>query len=339
MKRVKKLVTPPTFLSFSALGGFEESRGPLGKFFDLCDPSDRFGQDSFEMSEGELMRQTINVALSKAHLSHTDIDLVIGGDLQNQCVASSSSVSSFGLPFLGIYGACSTATEALLIGSAMIECGAAGTVLCATSSHNSAAERQFRTPLEYGAQRTPSAQWTSTASGAFILCSQSSPLNSAQNAPIITEFMPGRIISGATTDSTNMGAAMSFAALDSILSYFEESGRDASDFDLIVTGDLGFVGSELLRTMLYERLPMAAEKHADCGCLLYDKNKSDVHSGASGCGTSAAVLACHFLPLLRSGELKRILFLSTGALMSPSAVLQGNDILGVAPLIVIEGSN
>lgn len=336
MNRVTKLATPPTFISYSAVGGFEESRGPLGKCFDLCDPSDKFGQDSFELAEGEMVREAINIALSKAGISHTALDMIIGGDLQNQCVASSISFSSFGVPFLGVYGACSTATESLLIGAAMLECGAAKTLLCATSSHNCAAERQFRTPLEYGAQRAPSAQWTSTAAASFILSRDGSLVPSDSGTLKITEIMPGRIISGATTDSTNMGAAMSFAAADSIISYFEESSHSPSDFDLVVTGDLGFVGSELLHGILRDKLPSVVPLHADCGCILYDKNKSDVHAGASGCGTSAAVLACHFLPLLRSGELSRILFLSTGALMSPSSVLQGNDILGIAPAIVIE---
>lgn len=336
MNRVTKLATPPTFISYSAVGGFEESRGPLGKCFDLCDPSDKFGRDSYELAESEMLCSAINISLSKASLSHTALDLIIGGDLQNQCVCTSHSVYPFGVPFLGIYGACSTATEALLIGAAMLSSGAARTLLCATSSHNCAAERQFRAPLEYGGERTPSSQWTSTAAASFILSGEEVRPHPLTRTVKITEIMPGRIISGATTDSTNMGAAMSFAAADSIISYFKESDKSPDEFDLIVTGDLGYIGSEILVSILRERLPAAASRHADCGCLLYDRDKRELHAGASGPGTSAAVLACHFLPLLRSGGLTRVLFLSTGALMSPSSVLQGSDILGIAPAVVIE---
>ncbi len=339
MKRVKRLTTPPYFLSYSSVGGFEEKNGPLGKYFDFCDDSDTFGQKTWEMSEGEMGRCALNIALSKANLSHEKIDLMIAGDLQNQCVASSVGLDSFGTPFLGIYGACSTCTESLLIMSSMIECGAADIGACITTSHNSAAERQFRTPIEYGAQRTPTAQWTSTAAGAFILSSHASPLPSKDKLSVrITEFMVGRIIDGATADGSNMGAAMAFAAAESIIDYFKETGRQPREFDHIVTGDLGEVGSEILKTILDEKLPTASSRHIDCGMLLYDKSSKDVHSGASGCGTSASVLSSYFLPKLEGGAFRNILFLSTGALMSPSSLLQGNNIKGIAPLVHISSA-
>ena len=329
MKRIKKLITPPRFISWCAVGGYEEKCGPLGEAFDLCDESDTFGQKTWEMAEGEMGRCALNLALSKCSLSHESLEL-----LQNQCVASSVGLDSFGAPFLGIYGACSTCTEALLILSSMIESGAIDTGACVTTSHNSAAERQFRTPLEYGGQRSPSAQWTSTAAGSFVLTGDENLIKSSKVSNVeISDFMIGRIVDGATADGSNMGAAMSFAAAQSIIEYFKESEMKARDFDYIITGDLGKVGTDILRAILEERLPTAASKHLDCGNLLYDAKKQDVHAGASGCGTSASVLASYFLPRLEEGEIRDILFLSTGALMSPSSVLQGNTIKGIAPII------
>lgn len=334
MNRVIKLPTPPRFIAYSAVGGHEEGRGPLGDKFDFLDKSDKFGQKSWEMAEGEMGRCSLNLALGKARLSHKDMELLVAGDLQNQCVASSVGLDSFGIPYIGVYGACSTCTESLLLLSSMLNIGDAGTGACVTTSHNSAAERQFRTPIEYGGQRAPSAQWTATAAGAFILTTDGELIGSSKQRNVdIPEIMVGRIVDGATKDSSNMGGAMVFAAADSILSYFAETGYHPGMFDYIVTGDLGRVGSKILYDILSSKLPAAAPRHIDCGMLLYDFEKQDAHSGASGCGTSASVLACHFLPLLESGELKNILFLSTGALMSPSSVLQGNSIKGVAPLI------
>ena len=334
MKRIKKLTNPPRFVSYSAVGGYEEKRGPIGDAFDLCDESDMFGQNTWEMAEGEMGRCALNLSLSKSGLSHEALDLVIAGDLQNQCVATSIGLGTFGAPFLGIYGACSTCTEALLILSSMLDSGAISTGACVTTSHNAAAERQFRTPLEYGGQRSPTAQWTSTAAGSFILSSDESVIQGVKYKNVeVADFMIGRIIDGATTDASNMGAAMSFAAAESIIEYFEHSEMKVRDFDFIVTGDLGKVGSDILRAILDERLPSASARHLDCGNLLYNKKLQDVHSGASGCGTSASVLAAYFLPRLEVGDISNVLFLSTGALMSPSSILQGNTIKGIAPVI------
>ncbi len=334
MKRITKLSTPVRFVTYSAVGGHEESMGALGNMFDLCDNTDTFGKESYELAEGEMGRIALNTALSKAHISHNELDAVIAGDLQNQCVASALTLDSFGAPFVGIYGACSTCTEGLLIGASLIGCDACKTVSVVTTSHNAAAERQFRTPLEYGGQRTPASQWTSTASGAFVLSSDEK--FSSDSDVLIKEFMIGKIIDGGISDASNMGGAMSFAAVDTIMSYFKESSFTPRDFDFIVTGDLGKVGSNILCDLLRTALPSAVPRHLDCGLLLYDKEKQDMHSGASGCGTSASVLASYFLPMLKSGEIHRILFLSTGALMSPSSVLQGNTIKGIAPCVVIE---
>ena len=330
MNRITKINAPIHFKSWASIGGYEERRGPLGEKFDFCDTSDKFGQKTWEIAEAEMGRVALNTSLSKAGLSHSDIELLVAGDLQNQCVASSTGLSSFGIPFLGVYGACSTCTESIMTLCSFISSSDSmkrGAAL--TTSHNSAAERQFRTPIEYGGQRAPTAQWTSTAAGAFIL-------ERGEGDVMITEYMPGRIIDGSTSDGANMGGAMAFAAFDSIRDYFEESGVNVYDIDSIVTGDLGKVGSDILRELLSKELPGAERLHNDCGLLLYDMKIQDAHSGASGCGTSASVLACHFLPLLAEGKLRRILFLSTGALMSPSSLLQGENIYGIAPLIKLE---
>lgn len=331
MRRITELDGSIRFYSHSAVGGYEERRGPLGDKFDFCDDSNKFGQKTWEIAEAEMGKISFNIALSKVNLSHSEIDILVAGDLQNQCVSSSIGLSGFGIPYIGVYGACSTCTESLMVLSSFmnsnkeIKYGAA-----ITTSHNSAAERQFRTPIEYGGQRTPSAQWTATAAGSFIL--------GREGKAAIKEYMPGKIVDGATSDGSNMGAAMAFSAADTILSYFAETSYSISHFDYIVTGDLGKVGSNLLNDILKKEKPGIEKYHTDCGLLLYDLKKKDVHSGASGCGTSASVLSSHFLPLIEKGEIKRILFLSTGALMSPSSLLQGESIYGIAPLLNIENS-
>lgn len=317
----------PAFISHGSVGGYEEGRGPLGEHFDFCDPTDKFGMKTFESAEAELGRLALNFALKKVSLSPESLDALLAGDLENQCVASSSGLYTFGIPYIGLYSACSTCTEALLLLSTLINSGAAEMGATVTTSHNSAAERQFRTPIEYGGQRTPTAQWTATAGGAFIL--------GQEGRVKITEGMIGKIVDGLTVDPSNMGAAMARSAHDSICTYFSLADSDISEFDYLVTGDLGYIGSEILAELLYKENSSLAEKHIDCGTLLYDREKSDVHGGASGCGCSASVLATHFIPLLEKREVKNILFMSTGALMSPGSVMQGENILGITPLIRI----
>lgn len=335
MQKITYLEKPIYFEAFAAVGGFEEGRGPLGKQFDLIDEKDLFGMKTWERAEAEMSRVALNTALNKASLTPEKLNLLVAGDLQNQCVASSGGLFSFGIPFLGLYGACSTCTEGLLILTAMLTSSknySRGASV--TSSHNCAAERQFRTPIEYGGQRAPSAQWTATAAGAFILSKEKSDVK-------ITAFMPGKVVDGYSKDPSNMGSAMALAAFDSIASFFEEN--DPDEYDLIVTGDLGRIGSDILEELLREKIRSHGTKlasiHRDCGLMLYDSKTQDVHSGGSGCGCSASVLASHLLPQLKRGEVQRILFLSTGALMSSSSVNQGDHILGVAPVIRIEREN
>lgn len=318
---------PPTFLSWASVGGYEERRGPLGDKFDFCDDNDRFGMETWEKAEGEMGRITLNLAMKKCGFSSDNIDALFAGDLENQCVASSGGLYSFGIPYIGLYSACSTCTEALLLLSSLISHTEISIGATVTTSHNSAAERQFRTPIEYGGQRTPTAQWTATASGAFILGNGGTVK--------IKNGMIGKIVDGLTCDASNMGCAMARAAFDSLYNYFSLSDYSPRDFDYIVTGDLGKTGSKVLEEMISNELSDAEGKHIDCGNLLYDSKKKDIHSGASGCGCSASVLASHFLPELENKTIKNILFMSTGALMSPSSVMQGENILGIAPVIHI----
>ena len=329
MRKIINLETKPYFLAAASVGGYEEGRGPLGSFFDFIDESDKFGMDTWEKAEGEMGRICLNLALKKTGLNNDMLDVVLAGDLENQCVASSGGLYSFGIPYLGLYSACSTCTESLLLLSTLISFTDMKFGASVTTSHNSAAERQFRTPIEYGAQRTPTSQWTATAAGSFIL-SKEKPIG---EKAYIDNFMIGKMVDGLTTDGSNMGAAMARAAFDSIYTYFSISSLRPSDFDLIVTGDLGVVGSEILCELLSKEVSGAAEIHEDCGKLLYDLKKTNVNSGASGCGCSASVLASHFLPMLKDGKIKNMLFLSTGALMNPTSVLQGQNIIGIAPII------
>lgn len=331
MRRIIDFGEGVSFLSYASVGGYEEGRGPLGNNFDFIDRSSLFGKSTWEGAEAEMARLALSFAIKKAKLKTSQFDAVLAGDLENQCVASSSGLYSFGIPYIGLYSACSTATEALLLLSSIISSGGIERGATVTCSHNSAAERQFRTPVEYGGQRSPTAQWTATAAGAFCL--------GAGGSVIIREGLIGKIVDGLTKDASNMGAAMARAAADSVFSYFTLSSLTPGDFDLIVTGDLGRCGSEIFSDILEKDFPDIKRKHIDCGNLLYDPKIQDCHSGASGCGCSASVLASHLLPELEAGRLRRILFMSTGALMSPTSVLQGENILGIAPIIRIERRN
>lgn len=333
MRDIIYLDKKPYFLASSAVGGYEERRGPLGNFFDFCDDTNLFGMENFEDAEASLASISLNIALKKASLMPESLNILLSGDLENQCVASSNGLFTFGVPFLGLYSACSTCTEALLILSHFLSSTSFSYGATVTTSHNSAAERQFRTPLEYGAQRTPTAQWTATAAGSFILSS-----NKFSNThTYIDNFLVGKIVDGLTYDGANMGSAMARAAFDSIYTYFSLSGKNPYDFDAIVTGDLGFIGSSILCELLTrEGLSLAAYRHIDCGTLLYNRDSKNLNAGASGCGCSASVLSSYFLPKLNLGEYKNILFLSTGALMNPQSVMRGNNILGIAPIINIK---
>lgn len=310
--------------------GHDEYRGPLGHLFDFHDDTDRFGADTWEKAEGEIGRAALNFALNRAGLPHSAIDLLFAGDLQNQCVASSGGLSVLSLPYVGLYGACSTFVEGILCAAmALSSCRELSRVGVVTTSHNCAAERQFRLPLEYGGQRTPTAQWTATAGGCVLL-------ERGESGICVDRVMAGRMVDGGISDAANMGAAMAPAAADSLLRFFEESGELPTDYDAIVTGDLGREGSAILSDLLAPHGLSLGERHRDCGVMLYDPERQDVHAGGSGCGCIASVSCAYFLPKMEKKEMKRILLMATGALMSPSSIQQGGTIIGIAPIVTLE---
>ena len=330
MREPVYLSTPIYIKSSSAVGGKREAETSLKTKFDLTDKTDLFSMPSFERAEGEMARLAVNIALKKCGVSHEELAFVVSGDLQNQCVASSAGLFSFGAGYIGLYGACSTFTEGLIVGSSLLSLGGGGLCAVATSSHNCTAERQFRAPLEYGGQRSPSSQWTATASGAVILSRDKTDV-------MISALMPGKIVDGYTKDKTNMGGAMALSAYDTVRTFFEWESPD--DYDLILTGDLGKIGTSLLHELVRENMGKRAEKiissHRDCGNLLY-AGMPDMHAGASGCGCSASVFVLDALPRIKSGEIRKMLLMSTGALMSAGSVNQGEHIFGITPLVKIE---
>ena len=340
-----KFKKPPCISSWGTVAGRREEEGPLGGRFDISDNTDRFGKDSWEKSESEMQRMALERAILKAGMTNSDVDAVFAGDLINQCTSSSYGLMSFGIPHFGIYGACSTIAEGLMISSAMVSGGIYRTAAAVCSSHYCSAERQFRSPLEYGSQRAPSAQWTVTGSAAFIVSESGVSFEETDNGEYligasgtgcyITEALPGRIFDSGLTDMTDMGAAMAPAAADTFLRYFAESGREPGDFDVIATGDLGLEGSRLLLSLTGDRGLELGPRYTDCGLKIYNLSSSDVHSGGSGCACSGLVLGAELLPRLMSGRIKDILLVATGALMSPTSVEQGGTIPGIAHLIHI----
>jgi stage V sporulation protein AD len=326
--RVLRLEHPPTFAGYAAVVGGKEFEGPLGADFDLHDESDTFGMDTWEKSESEMQRLALGLALAKGKLSAGDIDAIFAGDLLNQCTGSAYGLISFEKPYFGLYGACSTFAEATMLAALMIGAGYFKRAAAVSSSHFCSAERQFRFPLEYGGQRAPTAQWTATASGAAVLSAEGS-------GPYVTEVMPGIIIDKGVRDISNMGAAMAPAAIDSLTAYFSETGKKPEDFDLILTGDLGLEGHSITRTLMKNVGYDLSGVYNDCGLLLYGGASQDVHCGGSGCGCSASVICGHILKRFAKGELQNVLYLATGALMSPNSLKQGATIPGIAHLMHI----
>ena len=318
MKATKLMKTSPSVISFADIAGKKENEGPLGDYFDKINDDPYLSTDSFEKGESQLQKQAVLHALDKAALSPEDIDVLFGGDLLNQCVGTTYGVRAFEMPFVGIYGACSTMAESLSLAALLVDGGFAAHAAAMTSSHFCSAERQYRTPLEYGGQRTPTAQWTVTGAGCVIL-SREGP------GPYITHVTTGKIVDKGIQDANNMGAAMAPAAYDTIQAHFRDTGRRPSDYDLIVTGDLGSLGKEILLD-LFHRDGIEFKNLEDCGVLIYDAQTQDVHCGGSGCGCSAAVLTGFLLNGMKQGRWRRLLFCGTGALLSPTSTLQGESI-------------
>lgn len=324
------LKNSPVITAWASIAGKKESEGPLAHTFDLKFRDTYFGQGTWEQAEKHMQQMALRKLIEKANLTLSDLDLVFSGDLLNQCIGSSFSLRNTGVPHLGLYGACSTMSESLLLASMAVDGGFADKVAAMTSSHFASSERQYRFPLGYGGQRTPTSQWTVTGSGAALVCS-------AGDGPKIHACTIGSVRDLGIKDANNMGAAMAPAAYDTIKTHFEDLKTAPEEFDRIITGDLGQVGKELLLELAQRDGLSLGGKLEDCGSIVFDNTIQDVHSGGSGCGCSAITLCGDLLNKLNTGKLKKILFCGTGALLSPTSTQQGLPIPGVCHAVCICG--
>lgn len=319
----------PSIRSFAAVAGKKEGEGPFGKCFDMIEEDEYFGQESWEKAESEILRRSAFLAMSKASMKKEDLDFAISGDLLNQCISSGYALREFGVPFFGVYGACSTMAESIAIASMIISGGGAENILCATSSHFCSAEKQFRTPLEYGGQRTPNAQWTVTGSGSVIVTAK-------RTSPRIEAITCGRIVDLGITDIGNMGAAMAPAFVDTLKTHLAMLGRKPSHYDLIVSGDLGIIGKSIAKELFIKEGLGEILHYDDCGAMIFNQKEQDTHAGGSGCGCAASMLCGYILPEMKKGNLKNVLFAATGALMSPTSTFQGESIPSISHAISIQ---
>lgn len=331
-KQTIKFENPPKIIATHSIVGPKEGQGPLKDYFDEILTDDLCGKDSFEKAESEIMYSAITNSIKKANLKEEDIEYLFAGDLLNQLTSSSFVARQLKIPFFGLYGACSTMTESLSLAAMAMDGGYADCVIASTSSHFSSAERQFRFPLEYGSQRNPAAQWTVTGSGAMVLGRKG-------DYPEITYITTGVVKDYGITDVNNMGAAMSPAAVDTLVNHFKDTGRDPSYYDAIATGDLGKVGKEITTKLLKEYGYDISENFFDCGDMIFDDEEQNTSSGGSGCGCSAVVASGYFYKKLMKREIKSLLLISTGALMSSTSTLQGESIPGIAHAVAIEIKN
>ncbi|WP_257347815.1 stage V sporulation protein AD [Pseudalkalibacillus decolorationis] len=311
--------------------GPEEAAGPLGETYDLTFKELHCGQDNWELAERHLLEQSINICLQKAEKQPEDVDLFLSGDLINQTVIANYTARQNKIPFLGMFGACSTSMETLALGAALIDGGFANHVLTAVSSHNATAERQFRYPTEYGGQKPDTATYTVTGAGASLVGTEPSPIK-------ITSATIGRVMDLGISDPFDMGSAMAPAAADTIATHFNDTGRTPTDYDLIITGDLSSVGTPILKQLLQEKKFDISSNHQDCGLLVYRPDQP-VFAGGSGCACSAVVTYGHLLEELRNGKLKKILVVATGALMNPMMIQQKETIPTIAHGVVLEASS
>ena len=329
-KQSFRLESPPVITNWASVAGKKESEGPLGNTFDLTENDTYFGQKSWELGEKKMQQLALNTLLKKSNMRESDIRLVFSGDLLNQCIGSSFSLRNTGIPHLGLYGACSTMSESLLLAAMAVGGNFADNAVAMTSSHFASSERQYRFPLGYGGQRTPTSQWTVTGAGAALVCKSG-------KGPKITACTVGTVTDLGIKDANNMGAAMAPAAFATIKAHFNDLNTCAEDFDLIVTGDLGQLGKESLLALASQEGLSLGGKLTDCGTLVFDNTKQDVHSGGSGCGCSAITLCGYLLNRLSAGKLKKILFCGTGALLSPTSTQQGMPIPGICHAVSISG--
>jgi len=311
----------PAVLGWASVVGKKEGQGPLAREFDIVSQDTKFGQDSWEKAESQMQKEALQRALQKSFLVPQQLDALCAGDLLNQCISSNYAVRGLGIPFLGLYGACSTMAESLLVAATLVDGGYADRAAAMTSSHFAAAERQYRQPLEYGGQRPPTAQWTVTGAGCVIL--------GGEGSIRVRSATVGCVIDKGIRDANNMGSAMAPAAYETLRQHLADTGRSPEDYDLIATGDLGHIGSEILRDLFRQDGVALDERYCDCGCMIFDREQQDVHAGGSGCGCAASVLCGPLLGRMARGALRRILLCATGALMSPLATQQGGSIPAV----------
>lgn len=336
---------PVYIQSCASVVGPKEGQGPLKDSFDMICDDPMFGETKWEAAESTLQKEAATLAIGKAGLTPGDIRYVFAGDLLAQTIASSFGIAEMGIPFFGLYGACSTMGESLSLGAIAVSAGYASHILCATSSHFATAEKEFRFPLGYGCQRPLSATWTVTGSGACILAPEppetqdivgASPLRSIHGYAAITGITTGRVVDFGFRDSLNMGGCMAPAAADTISQHLADFKHSSTDYDAIFTGDLGLVGRQILLDLLKEKNISLSSVHQDCGLLIYDNEKQDTHSGGSGCGCAASVLAAYILPRIVSGSWKRVLFVPTGAMLSKVSFNEGEPVAGIAHAIILE---
>ncbi|NLY48657.1 MAG: stage V sporulation protein AD [Clostridiales bacterium] len=327
---------PPYIISEASIVGKKEGEGPLGPLFDQIIEDPMVGKENWEEAESELMKLTAQKVLSKAGLKNTDIRYLIGGDLLGQLIATSFGIAELNIPVFGVYGACSTMGEAMTIGAILVDGGFADRVMAITSSHFAGAEKQFRFPLDYGNQRPFSASWTVTGSGAVIIAAKSESKKPGEKEIVITGVTSGKIVDYGIKDSMNMGAAMAPAAFETIKQNFEDFNIQPDYYDKIITGDLGYVGRNILLELLKEKDYDISDRHMDCGLEIFDMNTQDTHAGGSGCGCSAVTLTAYIIKQLKQGIWNRVLFVPTGALLSQVSFNEGNTVPGIAHAVMVE---
>lgn len=329
---------PPYIISAASIAGKKEGEGPMGEHFDVIEPDPLIGKNTWEEAESEFMKQSASKALQKAGLKNTDIRYLVGGDLLGQLIATSFGISELEIPTIGIYGACSTMGEAMSVGAMLVDGGFADKVLALTSSHFAGAEKQFRFPLDYGNQRPYSASWTVTGSGAVVISDKNCDMSGQEEASVVIKGVTtGKIIDFGIKDSMNMGAAMAPAAYETIRQNFEDLGVQPTYYDKIITGDLGYVGKNILIDLLKEKNYDISSNHMDCGIEIFDKDSQDTHAGGSGCGCSALIFTGYILKQLRKRVWKRVLFIPTGALLSQVSFNEGKTVPGIAHAVIVEG--
>lgn len=319
----------PFLISSGSVAGKKESEGPLGKLFDKVNKDDLFGQETWEAAESEMQKEACLLAIEKGCIDLQAVRYLFAGDLLRQGIATSMGVEALQIPLFGLFGACSTSGEALALAAMSVAAGYGDYMLAVTSSHFGSAEKEFRFPLGYANQRPLSAHWTVTASGAFLVGTKKSHVR-------ISGVTIGKIVDYGLKDSQNMGACMAPAATQTIIANLNDFARQESDYDRIVTGDLGYVGQSILFDLMRKEGKDIKSNHLDCGMTIFDQQKQDTHAGGSGCGCAAATLSSYILPKIEKGEWKRVLFVPTGALMSTVSFNEGESVPGIAHGIVLE---